>query len=262
MRLAVVADEIGTSLEEQIESLKLANINYIEMRKVNDKYLWEYSEEELYEFKKMLDKKNIKVITLDSPVGKKPIPYERKMELFEIYLKISKIFKNEYIRIFSNLAREIDEEQIKENLKILCEKAKKENLKLLMENERATLAESPVDCARLIEKEDNIRIIYDLSNAFLENHDVFDCYEKSKDRITYIHLRDYDLKNKKYAHLGTGDIGIEKFMEILKKDKFKGVISIETHLPMNNSGESKRELFLNSMNCFERIVKKYNIEIN
>ena len=154
MRLAVVADEIGTSLEEQIESLKLANINYIEMRKVNDKYLWEYSKEELYEFKKMLDKKNIKVITLDSPVGKKPIPYERKMELFEIYLKISKIFKNEYIRIFSNLAREIDEEQIKENLKILCEKAKKENLKLLMENERATLAESPVDCARLIEKED------------------------------------------------------------------------------------------------------------
>ena len=43
MKLAVVADEIGTTLEEQIKSMKLANIKYIEMRKVNDKYLWEYS---------------------------------------------------------------------------------------------------------------------------------------------------------------------------------------------------------------------------
>lgn len=47
MKLAVVADEIGTTLEEQIKSMKLAKIKYIEMRKVNDKYLWEYSREKL-----------------------------------------------------------------------------------------------------------------------------------------------------------------------------------------------------------------------
>ena len=166
MKLAVVADEIGTTLEEQIKSMKLANIKYIEMRKVNDKYLWEYSKEELKKLKKMLDENDIEVITLDSPVGKKPFPYERKMELFDIYLDISKIFNNKYIRIFSNIGRELEETEIKENLKKLCEKAKKENIELLMENERATLAESPVDCARLMENIDNINIIYDLSNAF------------------------------------------------------------------------------------------------
>lgn len=32
MKLAVVADEIGTTLEEQIKSMKLAKIKYIEMR--------------------------------------------------------------------------------------------------------------------------------------------------------------------------------------------------------------------------------------
>jgi len=31
MRLAVVADEIGTSIEEQIDSLKKANISNIEL---------------------------------------------------------------------------------------------------------------------------------------------------------------------------------------------------------------------------------------
>ena len=84
MRLAVVADEIGTSIEEQIDSLKKANISNIELRKIDDKYLWEFSKEELINFKKILDRENIKVITLDSPVGKKPIPYERKMEIFDI----------------------------------------------------------------------------------------------------------------------------------------------------------------------------------
>ena len=119
MKLAVVGDEIGTSLEEQIESLHKANISYIELRKVSDKYLWEVSKDELKEFKRILDKEKIKVITLDSPVGKKPIPYERKMELFDIYLDICEIFESEYIRIFSNLGKNIDEKEIRENLKRL-----------------------------------------------------------------------------------------------------------------------------------------------
>ena len=130
MKLAVVADEIGTTLEEQIKSMKLAKIKYIEMRKVNDKYLWEYSREKLKQFKQMLDENDIEVVTLDSPVGKKPFPYERKMKLFNIYLDISKIFNNKYIRIFSNIGKELDETEIRKNLKRLCESAKKENIYL------------------------------------------------------------------------------------------------------------------------------------
>ena len=261
MELAVVGDEIGTSIEEQIESLKKANISNIELRKVSDKYLWEFSKEELKELKKILDKEKIKVITLDSPVGKKPIPYERKMELFDIYLDICEIFESEYIRVFSNLGRNIVEKEIKENLKKLCEKAKERNIKLLMENERKTYAESPIDCLKLIKEEKNINIIFDLSNAFLEGYDVFDAYEKAKERINYIHLRDFDTKAYKYAHLGQGDIKIEKFMEVLKKDSFDGIISIETHLPMNESGETKQELFLKSIGMFYRILKKLQLEI-
>lgn len=261
MKLAVVGDEIGTSIEEQIESLKKANISNIELRKVDDKYLWEFSKDELRNFKRILDRENIKVVTLDSPVGKKPIPYERKMELFDIYLDICEIFESEFIRIFSNLGRNIDESEIKENLKRLCEKARRRNVKLLMENERKTYAESPVDCLRLISEEKNINIIFDLSNAFLEGYNVFDAYEKSKERINYIHLRDFDIRTNKYAHLGQGDIKIEEFMEVLKRDNFNGIISIETHLPMNESGETKQELFLKSIEQFYSICKKIQIEV-
>ena len=170
------------------------------------------------------------------------------MELFDIYLDICEIFESEYIRVFSNLGRNIVEKEIKENLKKLCEKAKERNIKLLMENERKTYAESPIDCLKLIKEEKNINIIFDLSNAFLEGYDVFDAYEKAKERINYIHLRDFDTK-------------VEKFMEVLKKDNFDGIISIETHLPMNESGETKQELFLKSIGMFYRILKKLQLEI-
>ena len=254
MKLAVVADEIGTSIEEQIDSLKKANIHYIEMRKVDDKYLWEFSKDELKNMKIKLDENDIKVLTLDSPVGKKPIPYERKMELFDIYLDISDIFEAENIRIFSNLGRNIEKVEIQENLKRLCKKAQARKRKLLIENERKTYAESPADCYDLIKNEKNINIIYDLSNAFLEGYDVFKEYEKAKGRITYIHLRDYDTKKQKYAHLGEGDIQIDKFIKKIVCDNFNGTISIETHLPMNESGETKQELFLKSIKLFYNIA--------
>ena len=126
MKLAVVGDEIGTSLQEQIESLKQANISKIEIRKIDDKYLWEFSNKEILEFKRILDKEEIEVLTLDSPVGKKLIPYERKKELFERYLEISKILNNKFIRIFSNIGQELTEGDIKENLKNTVKKLNKQ----------------------------------------------------------------------------------------------------------------------------------------
>lgn len=262
MKLAVVADEIGTSLQEQIESMKQGKIHNIEIRKIDDKYLWEFSKEELLNFKKILDDNKINVVTLDSPVGKKPFPYERKMELFNMYIEISKIFKNKYLRIFSNIAENPNDRISSKDLERLCTIAQENNIELLMENERKTYAETPYDCYKIIENQNNINIIYDLSNSFLEGHDVFEWYEKSKERITYIHLRDYNLKEDKYAYLGEGDIGIAKFMKIIKEDGFDGIISIETHLPMNNSGKTKRELFLKSMDNFYAIVKELDISIN
>lgn len=261
MKLAAIGDEVGTTLEEQIESLKMANINKIEIRKINDRYLWEFTEDELKEFKKILDREKIQVLTIDSPVGKKPIPYSRKVELFDIYLNICKIFDSKKLRIFSNLGKEINEESIKIDLHKVCQKAEEHGIKLIMENERATFAESPTDCIKLFGNETNIEIVYDLENAFFEGYDIFDSYENAKKKITYIHLRDFNIKENKYEYLGEGDFEIERFLQILKNDKFDGVISIETHLPMNNSGKSKRELFLKSMENFYNIIKKLNINI-
>ena len=43
MIITTIGDEIGTTLEEQIEALKEVDMKYIEIRKINDTYIWEYS---------------------------------------------------------------------------------------------------------------------------------------------------------------------------------------------------------------------------
>ena len=40
MIITTIGDEIGNTLNEQIDVLKKIETNYIELRKVNDKYLW------------------------------------------------------------------------------------------------------------------------------------------------------------------------------------------------------------------------------
>ena len=51
MIITTIGDEIGTTLEEQIEALKEVDIKYIEIIKINDTYIWEYSEEEIKKIK-------------------------------------------------------------------------------------------------------------------------------------------------------------------------------------------------------------------
>ena len=261
MLIAAVGDEIGTSIEEQIESLKLANINKIELRKIEDKYLWEFKYNDLKRFKKILNQNNITVLTIDSPVGKKPIPYNRKIELFHIYLKICKIFNCKFLRIFSNLGEHIEEKEIKNNLKWFCSEASKNDIKLLMENERATYAKSPLECLKLIDEIKGIDILYDIENAFYEGYDIFDSYEKSKSKIVYIHLRDFNIKDNCYAHLGKGDLKLKSFMKLLKNNNYNKIISIETHLPMNNSGETKKELFIKSIKNLYEIINILKIDV-
>ena len=57
MIITTIGDEIGTTLEEQIEALKEVDMKYIEIRKINDTYIWEYSEEDVKKIKEELEKK-------------------------------------------------------------------------------------------------------------------------------------------------------------------------------------------------------------
>lgn len=72
-------------------------------------------------------------------------------------------------------------------------------------------------------------------------------YEQNKDRIKNIHLSDYryhilnnNLRPMRYKHmpLGKGHLPITEFLALLKRDKYKGLITMEIHTDLPGIRES------------------------
>lgn len=68
------------------------------------------------------------------------------------------------------------------------------------------------------------------------NEDICDFYLKNKEKIIHIHLSDYKtswlnrkllLANSTHLPLGKGELPIVKFLKILKKEKYRGSITME-----------------------------------
>ena len=128
--------------------------------------------------------------------------------------------------------------------------ASKNKIKLLIENEKETWAESINQCNNLIDKLENVYILFDIENAYSKGYDILSEYEKNKEKIKYIHLRDYNKENKRYSYIGKGTIPILDLFNELKKDKYDGTISLETMLPKYNKLETRKEIFLKSYRSF------------
>ena len=74
--------------------------------------------------------------------------------------------------------------------------------------------------------------------------------------IKYIHIRDYNKKTQEYVYFGEGTIPITELLKSLNKDKYDGVISLETMLPKYNKNESKKDIFVKSYKSLMNIYNK------
>lgn len=84
--------------------------------------------------------------------------------------------------------------------------------------------------------ENNFNITLDTTHLGASGGDICNFFEKNKDRIINIHLSDYKphLFNKnlrpfrfKHLPLGKGILPIEKFLKLLKKEKYEGLLTME-----------------------------------
>lgn len=98
--------------------------------------------------KKEFEKNEIKVITIDTPIGKKKnsFNYDENKKLLDKYIKIANIFEAKYLRIFSDVGRKFNSKSIKEVIREMANITTKNKLNLLIENEKDTYAEDISTC--------------------------------------------------------------------------------------------------------------------
>lgn len=234
------SDEIDTNIEKQFETLNTLGIKHFEVRGVNGKNISELDDIELKNLKNMMEQYNISVSSIGSPIGKIKITddFDSHFKLFMRVVDIAKYLDSKYIRIFSfyppdgkNIADYRDD--VLNRLEKMVEYAEKENVILLHENEKDIYGDTATRCKDLFDsiKSDFFKGVFDPANFVQCGETTYpDAWQMLKEHIVYVHIKDAKNVSGDVVPAGYGDGHLAKIINELKKDGYKGFLSLEPHL--------------------------------
>ncbi|MGL4653196.1 sugar phosphate isomerase/epimerase family protein [Cetobacterium sp.] len=231
-------DEIDKSFIEELEIAKSLSMDYIELRSINGKNISDISLDEIIEIKKELEKRDLKVSSIASPIGKIRIEddFKNHLKKYEHLLNICEILNVKYMRIFSFFILKDEkkkyENEVYSRLNIFLEKIKGKDIILLHENEKDIYGDDVQSCLKLIKNINNpqFKLIFDMANFVQVGEKALEAYEELKDYIEYFHLKDAKMFANDNVLIGTGDGDIKKILSKLYEENYSGFLSLEPHL--------------------------------
>jgi L-ribulose-5-phosphate 3-epimerase len=258
-KLSVINDEITQDFGRSAEiAAKEFGLNYIEIRSMWGKNILKLDAKEIAEARTILEKNKLRVSSIASPVFKVDWPgaptskfspkrdqfgadftFEQQDELLDRSLELARVFQVDRIRIFDFWRLE-DPKPYREAMdKTLIEAAKragKRGITLLLENEPACNTATGEEAARTLAavRLPTFKLNWDPGNAASRGEIAYpEGYSKlPKDRIGYIHCKDVVRETDgKYGwmKMGAGLIDYVGQYKALKRDGYRGTVSLETH---------------------------------
>lgn len=197
--LSAFADEYNSNPSVHAQYLKSRGVDYIEARFVNGRNIADLAENEVIEYKKILDLNGIKVSSLGSPIGKINLAddFSEHLDKAKRCFEYANILGTSRVRMFSFYLREGQSradarEDVIEKLSSLVELADKYSLSLCHENEAKIYGESAECCYDLLAHfGGKLRCVFDMGNFVLDGVQPYPyAYEMLKDYIEYFHIKD------------------------------------------------------------------------
>jgi sugar phosphate isomerase/epimerase len=265
-RVAVINDEISQDFGHVCEVASHDfGMKWIELRGMWKKNIVNLDEKEVAEAKRILQKYQLKVTDIASPLFKVDWPGAPKSkfsesksfganfslaeqdEVQERAMEMAKAFGTDRVRCFDFWR--LDElgpyrAAINDKLREAAGKAEKKGIILLLENEQSCNTATGSEAAKLLEavKSPSLMLNWDPGNAADSGEVPYpDGYNLlPKDRIGHCHCKDVVRKGKKYdwAAMGTGIVDWAGQFKALKRDGYHFAVSLETHW---NGGGSPEE---------------------
>jgi sugar phosphate isomerase/epimerase len=195
--------------------------------------------QDIREVKKAVDENGIKVLSVHQAL--RFITKTRISEIRNI-LEAAKVLSAKVVVLHMNSAgtQLFDEKYIKE----IHSLQKKYGIKIGFENREKYLGSAfngygwdEFKFAELMKKKD-LYITYDVCHMGQAGGDIISFFEKNKDRIVNIHLSDYrshylnsSLRPIRFKHLplGKGSLPIVDFLKVLRREDYKGLLTLETN---------------------------------
>ena len=257
-KLSVINDEITQDFGRACEvAAQEFGLQFIEIREMWGKNIMRLDAKEIDEARKILEKHKLRVSSIASPIFKVDWPgaptskfspkrdqfgadftFEQQDELLERGFELTRVFQVDRIRLFDFWR--LEEQQpyraaIDDKLREAAKKAEKRGVILLLENEPACNTATGEEAGRTLGavRSPNLMLNWDAGNAASRGEIAYpDGYSHiPKNRIGYLHCKDVIHNDGKYEwmKMGGGIIDWVGQYSALKKDGYRGVLSLETH---------------------------------
>lgn len=259
-RVAVITDEISQDLDHACSvASQEFGMQWVELRSVWDKNLMKLDDSEIARAIGILNKYNLKVTDIGSPLFKTDWPgaptskyspkndnfganytFQQQDEVLEKCISLARKFKTDKIRCFDfwRLDDQTPYRQgIDAKLQQAAETVGKQGLLLVLENEYECNTATGREAARTLSavQSPHLMLNWDPANAVPRGEN--DAYPAGyallpKNRIGHCHCKDAVPKPEgkfEWAAVGKGIIDWPAQFRALKQDGYRGAVSLETH---------------------------------
>jgi sugar phosphate isomerase/epimerase len=270
-KLGIITDELTTNLDEAADFLTSYGLHWCELREMFTRNIMNSTQEDLDRAKKILDQHKLQVSDIGSPIFKWNLPQvpahpnEKRDEfkasftepdanmLLEKSFKLARFFNTHKVRIFSYWRVDDLEKAypyMRDRLALAAQLAAKNDIILMLENEHSCNVGTGRELGRLLKdvNSPNLRGVWDPGNATMLGETPFpDGYNAVRGLFPHMHVKD-SRKNAQtgkleWAPVGGGTIDFKGQFQALRRDKYEGTMSLETHYRRadGNKVESTRE---------------------
>jgi L-ribulose-5-phosphate 3-epimerase len=256
-RVAVINDEVSQDFGHSCEvAAREFGMGWIELRGMWKKNIVNLDAKEVEEARRILQKNQLRVTDIASPLFKADWPgapkskmsegssfgasftLDQQDEVLERAMEMAKAFQTDRVRCFDFWRLEDQapyRAAINEKLLLAANKAGQKGTTLVLENENACNTATGAEAAKVLEavKSAYLMLNWDPGNAATLGEIPYpDGYNLlPKDRIGHCHCKDAVKRGKKYdwAPMGGGIIDWAGQFKALKRDGYHFAVSLETH---------------------------------
>ncbi|MBQ6419963.1 MAG: sugar phosphate isomerase/epimerase [Clostridia bacterium] len=236
--LSAFADEAGGGLLSQIAALKDNGFTHIEPRGLDAGNISEFTAAQAKEVRQILDANGIGVSSVGSYFGKINIEddFTAHFELFKQCVENACILGTKNIRMFSfYMPKDKDpavyRDEVFARLEKMADCARASDIWCCHENEKGIFGDNDERCLDILKTfEGKMKGIFDPANFIQCGVEILPAYEKLKDYIEYMHVKDCRMSDGFVVPCGKGDGHIEELLSRFKQKDGKRFLTLEPHL--------------------------------
>jgi L-ribulose-5-phosphate 3-epimerase len=260
-RLGVITDEISEDFEYALAFCHEHQIRDIELRSIWNKSIVDHDDAELKRIESLAWKADVRITCIASPFLKCHLndeqaaignthsanerPRDEHWDILDRSLDIARRYDAPIVRTFSfwRVAEPVSvRDEVLEILQVATEHVSAAGKLLGLENEYACNIATGEESRWFLDRIPNqtFGLIWDPGNeAALGSNPFPDGYEQVKHRIHHVHLKDpvAIAEGTAFTQMGQGAIDYTGQFKAFERDRYDGVLSIETHYKIDGEVE-------------------------